>query len=958
MADRSVRVRLDATTEGYNRAIDGSTARTAVFRHEVDRADGSVTNFSRNADGAGRSIDKFSGRLRLLADAAVVIGPAFAPIGAVAIPAVAGLASEFGFATVAAGTALLAFRGVGDALKAMDKAALVPTATNLEAARVAMDKIGPSAQSFVRELQALEPKLQQLQALAANGLLPGVGAGLKDLEGALPRVEAIVSAVSTELGFIARNTGAALSSDRWAPFLDFIATEAPRALGELSHIVGNSAHALAELWMAFTPLDNGFSGFLLKASHDLDVWAAGLSKTQGFADFVNYVQTNGPQVADTFGALADALIQITEAAAPLGGPVLQALEGISKAVGAIADSDLGTPIFTAIAALSLFNRTVKLTELAVGTTFGAMVKGEVAAATGIRTLIADMRALQSESNLSRIAAPAPGFIGPATQAQAAAARLRTSLPALAKTSALIGGITIAATGAADSIGLTNTASLGLAGTIAGPFGAALGAATGLLIDASHASDGVKDSITRLNQTVASGDLTTAGDQVKDLQKKFNDLGHGTGLVRTVASDLATDLKTVGGLFGDNTPIMVRAADALINAQNALAGQRAQQATARVEANWTAALNGVNLTKEGLDRATTSADNLREALQRAQDVLTGRGAAREFEAAVDNFADRAKKRLDLQTQLKQAQEELTRDKGKGKAGQRENDRQRIADLEQQLAAAQNSIDINLPQGRQTLSDLDQIASTAITFAQTITNPVLQQKFLDSARNEFISAAREAGYAKTAAEELATEVGLLNTVKGQPKIDINTITAQAKLTTFDVFLNDFLKKPRKLTISTELKNPGKPGGLLDLLLQTNNSGSDDGTANARGGFYPGDVANRHQPELAGPGKVRIWREPETMGEAYIPLANDGRRAGAISVWERTGQALGVEFRRYAFGGGTGLPIQSASGGDLQLLAGMVSKMQPRVGRIYMQPHNYNRFRQEILDDHLADAAGGSI
>jgi hypothetical protein len=53
-------------------------------------------------------------------------------------------------------------------------------------------------------------------------------------------------------------------------------------------------------------------------------------------------------------------------------------------------------------------------------------------------------------------------------------------------------------------------------------------------------------------------------------------------------------------------------------------------------------------------------------------------------------------------------------------------------------------------------------------------------------------------------------------------------------------------------------------------------------AKGGF--GDVPDRHRPELAGPGNVRVWREKETKGEAYIPLANDDRRPRAKEILKK--------------------------------------------------------------------------
>lgn len=60
--------------------------------------------------------------------------------------------------------------------------------------------------------------------------------------------------------------------------------------------------------------------------------------------------------------------------------------------------------------------------------------------------------------------------------------------------------------------------------------------------------------------------------------------------------------------------------------------------------------------------------------------------------------------------------------------------------------------------------------------------------------------------------------------------------------------------------------------------------------------GDVKNAHQPEIAAGGAMRLWAEPETKGESYIPHANDWRRPRAVSLWEQTGRILG----QFAAGG----------------------------------------------------------
>lgn len=59
---------------------------------------------------------------------------------------------------------------------------------------------------------------------------------------------------------------------------------------------------------------------------------------------------------------------------------------------------------------------------------------------------------------------------------------------------------------------------------------------------------------------------------------------------------------------------------------------------------------------------------------------------------------------------------------------------------------------------------------------------------------------------------------------------------------------------------------------------------------------DVANRHIAEIAPAGAWRVFAEPETEGEAYIPFRKD-TRARSIDIWKEAGRRLGVY--RYAEG-----------------------------------------------------------
>lgn len=56
-----------------------------------------------------------------------------------------------------------------------------------------------------------------------------------------------------------------------------------------------------------------------------------------------------------------------------------------------------------------------------------------------------------------------------------------------------------------------------------------------------------------------------------------------------------------------------------------------------------------------------------------------------------------------------------------------------------------------------------------------------------------------------------------------------------------------------------------------------------------FYAaGGMSENHVAQIAPASTVRVWAEPETGGEAYIPLA-PSKRTRSLAIWEETGRRL---------------------------------------------------------------------
>lgn len=507
MGDREVIVRLRADISQYQRQLATAAADTQAFGRATDQVNGPLSRTESQSKRTGNEIDKLSGRLRLATDAALVLGPALVPLGAAAVGGVVALSAELGALAGGLGVTLLAVNGLGDGLKALDAYQLEPTAANLEKLNQQMEALGPSGEHFVRFLDGIEPELKSLQTAARDGLLPGAEEGIDALLDRLPELRKLIGAIATEVGDLTSGGGKAIGGKGFDKFFNYLKTDGIKILDDTGKTIGNLAETVANLFAAFGGLSSDFSGGLLKFSQGLAEASANLDSSAGFQEFIRYVETEGPHALEALGAIADMFLQIVEATAPLGGPVLTALTALAKVIGTIADSDLGTPLFAGLAALALFNRSVLLTQKLNSATFGGpgvgILKGYSAGLGQVIT--AQDRATMSAKELA-----------------AAEAQQNKNLAGLAKAgkgAALIGGLALANSGLADKVGLSNTANLALMGTIAGPWGAAIGGGIGVLLDYKDANGKAAESIQVFQAALAAsqGDIKAQQDAIDGLR---------------------------------------------------------------------------------------------------------------------------------------------------------------------------------------------------------------------------------------------------------------------------------------------------------------------------------------------------------------------------------------------------------------------------------------------------------
>lgn len=355
MADRKVTTRLDANVSGFVRGMAEAKAATAALNRELNTS---------------------NDRTSWLVGSLLGLAPAAVPIGATVVPAFMALTTQVGLAAAAGGTMALAFVGVGDALSALNKAQLDPTKENLEALSLAMNKLGPDGENFVKFLDSVGPQFNELRLAARAGMFPGIEEGITAFMERLPDLKRVVTEISETIGQLANDAGQGLGGPEFDAFFEFLKSDAGPILLATGQALGNFIDGFASMTVAFGPTTADFSEGLLNMSQRFEEWAEQLRTSQDFQEFIAYVQDVTPDVLAFFGQLADTFVDLAVAAAPVGKVMLPILTGVLNILGEIARTPTGSILIAVTAVSALAGRMLALQTLASSGVIGSLMTGQ------------------------------------------------------------------------------------------------------------------------------------------------------------------------------------------------------------------------------------------------------------------------------------------------------------------------------------------------------------------------------------------------------------------------------------------------------------------------------------------------------------------------------------------------------------------------------------------------------
>jgi hypothetical protein len=886
---------LDKSING----LTGTAGRSRAFQTVSRDVDKMGTSFDR----AGSSIDSFSGRLGVLTQAALVLGPALAPIGASLVPGIAAMATGMAGAAAAAASAGLAFAGVGDALGALNDVKLEPTAENFLKLQQAMDELGPAGANFVRFLGSLSGELEALQQIAGANMFPGMQQGLESLITLTPQAERLVADFSARLGNLAADSGAALAGPEWESFFSFLESDAAPIFEQFARATGNVALGLSNMMVAFAPLSRDFAAGMLEASRSFAAWSA---DSGNFTEFIDYVRRIGPQVSDFLGSLAEAAVALTQAVAPWGSVVLPALTTLLDLFTAVAGSPIGPALTTAALAMLAFNKAASA---------GTAIMGRVGPAFGtVGSSVGQMR-----KDLGTVATTW-ATAGAATEREskrmaAATGRLKGNLATVGKGAAVVGAIGVAASGAASGIGLQNTAMLGLAGTMMGPWGAAAGAGVGLILDFKASQDAAAAASQEFSGTLdqQTGALTANS-------------------TAWVASELsAGQIEKIRGLglsIGDVSKAVAGGSDAWWKYYESLtATQKAGLADNESFFDLTQLLGD-------LDNLAKSADDGKVAFGAQKDALDAMGGSasgaaqsiQELEAAqrAQNQATLAS--IDAGTRWGQA----------------------IANARKQAAAGTKGFNHLTEAGRANRTAMSQLVGSYNAQSNAVKNSVGGYR---KARAEVASVGKQMGLTRERIRQMQAALDKPSKVKVDGKQALQTaasirerIGAIPKSTTATIRVDGSQAKSEVAAVQAVINSlQGKTVSVTTYQRTIYAAGKMDSIAKAQGKADGGEILGQRQPYGD---KVLIWAAP---GEEVI-----SNRHGQADAFRRD-RAAGV-IPAYAEGGTIslpGIPAGYANGGTVRgagtkSLERSLGRLEKAVDKHRSSLENWNSKRSEVRSE----------
>ncbi|MDR1354767.1 MAG: phage tail tape measure protein [Propionibacteriaceae bacterium] len=504
-----------------------------------------------------------------------------------------------------------------------------------------------------------------------------------------------------------------------------------------------------------------------------------------------------------------------------------------------------------------------------------------------------------------------------------------------KASSMVNNFNLALKGLSDAGGLVGKLAGGLVGNLGKIVGGftALTVAVGVVTSIFGAYKRAQEEATKqaeqhketVDRYIATLDAETQALTRNTAEQAYNNLA---------AQGAIDAAKTMGITAADMVSYLMGDADAIKRVTGALEEQIVVEDI--IETFWDAEGNRSEVVVGQTQQRTEASEKVTEALGLEADAIAKaqladkerRDAVNAATEATENNTDATETNTDAIQENNNLIEEATSLR-LGEIGSLIN---LEASYDKATEAAQKNgktLDINTAAGRDNMGALTNIAEAALKTAAAMRENGSSVEEVDAqmqrAREAFLAAALAMGVSEEQADALAAT---MNLIPKNTTLSVTTDFSNAE-TKIQQINRDLDEATRSRTVNIKVTQSGSTyavanGGVFDGNIQT---------------FAHGGLHESHLAQIAPAGAWRVWAEPETGGEAYIPLALS-KRARSEAILEQVAHRFGLGVIRAA-DGYMATPVSASSVGasvSLARVESLLSEIASRDTSIYVDGQRF--------------------
>ncbi|GGW80864.1 hypothetical protein [Streptomyces griseoloalbus] len=197
-------------------------------------------------------------------------------------------------------------------------------------------KLTPAARETFDAFLSLKGAFGQWSRSLQPAVMPIFTRALNGLKNSLPGLTPFVLEAADAISGLQDRASRGFKSPWWKEFKQDLAGSIKPAITGLGIAFGNTFKGMAGVMQAFFPHMDSISQRMQDITGRFANWGTSLKGSPEFERFLDYSSEMGPVLADTFGKIGTALVDIGQGLKPVSKPLLQLLGGMASGVSSLA----------------------------------------------------------------------------------------------------------------------------------------------------------------------------------------------------------------------------------------------------------------------------------------------------------------------------------------------------------------------------------------------------------------------------------------------------------------------------------------------------------------------------------------------------------------------------------------------------------------------------------------------